>query len=208
MKNYNITLEEPGHRYMVDGVHKPGNITAIISDYLHGGVKSAYFTEQTADRGHIVHELLALDIMGRLKESSIDERLAGYLTSGRLLIKKLQLRPVLVEKKFYDATNDTVGQIDLLATSIFYPGKIILGDWKTGVAIHPDWDIQLCGGYAHGLTWVNGLLQPKHLLTDIVPLDFKLHKDGKCASVVTCTDFEKHYSAWPKIAADWHASKR
>jgi hypothetical protein len=74
----NITFDESAHLYRIDGARV---ISVTQAFALAGWVDTSYFKPEHAQRGHAVHRACELWVRGMLDESTVDDRIRGYLAA-------------------------------------------------------------------------------------------------------------------------------
>lgn len=137
------TFEPEPHRYTLGG-HPVPSVTqvlhacAMLPDYSR---LDPYYRV----RGSAVHRAIALDLLGRLDQHSVDEHTRPYLERARRLIDTLGIVPRVVEHRWALETSAGAyaGTLDLFCDSELGP---LLLDWKAG-----QWEsahaVQVAGGY-------------------------------------------------------------
>ncbi len=76
-----LTFDPAQHEYRWNGRVVP-SVTQILKSL--GLIDATWYTDEARDRGSMIHLATALDDRGELDESSVDERIAGYLAAWRL----------------------------------------------------------------------------------------------------------------------------
>jgi len=122
-----IEVDTHAHQYRIEGRIVP-SVTKILEavgliDYSHIPSSSR---QMALERGHLVHEAIALDLAGDLDEASAEEiGILGYVQAARDARAALGiLVPHAVEERVYHPSLDYAGTLDLRA------GNILI-DWKT-----------------------------------------------------------------------------
>lgn len=121
-----VTIDEQ-HVYRVRGRIVAGT-TSIIS--RAGLIDPRWFTEESRQRGRIVHKIAELEDRGKLDMSSIDPRLTGYAEAYRKFKRETRFRPFLIEWRFHDRVLDVCGTLDRLGEA--FDNDVLLVDLKTG----------------------------------------------------------------------------
>jgi len=145
-----IEYEEAGHRYWaVDAEGRrrflPG-VTHIIA--AAGLLDTSHFRPWHAERGRMAHLAIALEAQGLLIESSVDERLRGYLDAWRRW--RQIIGPHRIVRLEYTVGDPSLaggfaGRADM---EIEFAGDLWVVDTKTGGAA--DWHELQVGGYLRG----------------------------------------------------------
>ena len=121
-----VTIDKD-HVYRVRGRIVVGT-TSVIG--RAGLADPRWFTEESRQRGRIVHKIAELEDRGKLDLSSIDPRLIGYAEAYREFKRETQFRPFLIEWRFYDRVLDVCGTLDRLGEA--FEDEVLLVDLKTG----------------------------------------------------------------------------
>lgn len=145
---------DPNHIYRYNGAVIPG-VTAVLK--ACGIISDAWFTEQAAWRGSVIHRLLELSDLGDLaldwKADYMPEQaeeLDGYLAAWNKFRGETDFRTIAIEQpristdKRFAGTPDRIGEI--------YDGTEVLADIKTGhlqpwAALQLAAYSELCGVY-------------------------------------------------------------
>lgn len=111
-------------------------------------VDDDWYTEQSRQRGRFVHKAVMLEEQGRLDESTIDERLLGYIGAYRAFKRDVPLGPCeWLEQPLADPVLGFAGTPDQVRP---VRDVLTLLDLKSG-APHPTHALQT-SGYVHLLT--------------------------------------------------------
>lgn len=131
------------HLYLLDEMPIPPT-TAVLRET--GFLPDHAFTDPFyLERGGALHDAVALDLMGRLDETTVHHEIAPYLLRARYVVAMLGLEPRVVEKPLYDRVHRYGGTPDLVAFSTVLQCLVVL-DWKTG-GYEPGYELQLVGAY-------------------------------------------------------------
>lgn len=176
-----LTFDSAKHEYRFKGVIVP-SVTQILkavglSDYSH---IPADILQRTAERGHVVHEIIELYEMGTLDESSIDPALRGYFESY-LRAKDAGLlpqRPSAIEKMVYSEQYRYAGMLDQMY------GDDWINDLKTVRKPQAEVELQLS---AYWMTEHDLTVKPYKLTGTY------LHEDGSIADVI---DYRYNTPVW------------
>lgn len=120
-----------GHRYLVDGVERPG-VTSILR--ANGLMDVSHFTETAAARGTAVHLGCQLIDDGELDDVTIAPEIAPYLTAYRDFLAHMQPEWLYVEMLVADPVLGYAGTLDRAG---FLRGEPVIADIKTGEV--PPW---------------------------------------------------------------------
>lgn len=107
-----LTFTAETHEYQLDGKKVP-SVTQVLSEM--GFIDTRWFTEESRERGTLVHKLCELHDLGVLDEESVDPRLAGYLAAWKSFGVKTEFVWTSVEKPLahplfrYAGTPDRIG---------------------------------------------------------------------------------------------------
>ncbi len=141
-----LEFDAESHAYFFAGRPVPGVTTVLesvgIIDYsmIPEGARM-----MALERGRFVHSLCQFNDEGELEESTVDERLVGYLGAWLRFRDDTKFEPSLIEHRGYCATYAYAGTLD---RSGLMPGKSdILLDLKTTCA--PYWTAYQTAAYAN-----------------------------------------------------------
>ena len=123
----NLTFNEEIHEYRLDGRRLP-SVTTILSEMDF--IDSTWFTEESRQRGIIVHRLCELDDLGSLNPESVDPRLKGYLRAWQKYRDAEDLCFTHIEHRMASSRMGYAGTCDRVG--IDRKGRTILIDIKTG----------------------------------------------------------------------------
>ena len=122
-------FDEEQHVYRINGRRAPG-----VTETLHA-VRLLWDHSLTdpfyRERGTAVHKAIALDVLGRLDESTVDEHVRPYLHRARGVLQTLDAVPLVVEKPMFDPISHYGGCPDILFLARVL-SSLVLVDWKTG----------------------------------------------------------------------------
>jgi hypothetical protein len=123
-----LTFTEEGHEYRL-GNERLLSVTQILESV--GCINdSEWFTEEGRMRGRFVHKAIALAERGELDESTLDDRLAGYIAAYRRFVGEAEPGPcLLLETPLYDELLRYAGTPDQVRP-LFGEDTVI--DYKTG----------------------------------------------------------------------------
>lgn len=95
------------------------------------------------ERGRAIHTAMALELMGKLDESTLDERIVPFIERGRRWLEQLEVTPLVVEHRWCHTVLEYGGTLDLFCDSKV---GLLFIDWKSTM-FDPAYEIQLAGGY-------------------------------------------------------------
>lgn len=95
------------------------------------------------DRGKAIHAAMALELLGELDESSLDDRIVPFVERGRRWLEALDVQPVVIEHRWVHRVHRYGGTLDLFCESKLGP---LLIDWKS-TQYDDAYAIQVAGGY-------------------------------------------------------------
>lgn len=104
-----LAFDADKHEYRWNGRVIP-SVTTVIKSL--GLTNADWYTDDARDRGQMVHLATALDDRGELDESTVDERIAGYLDAWRHWRKVSGLVAEFIEQPVYSAELDYAGTPD------------------------------------------------------------------------------------------------
>lgn len=87
------------HEYRLDGKLIPG-VTAVLGAV--GIIETAWFREEAAWRGSVVHKCCELDDLGTIAQYEIDPKAEPYLDAYRAFKRDKAFRPLLIEQPLAD----------------------------------------------------------------------------------------------------------
>lgn len=130
-----LTFEPEGHVYRLHDAATPaawGQILPSVTQVLEavGLVDDEWFTEDSRTRGRYVHRMIQFHEREGLDESTVDPRLAGYLTAYRAFIRDMRPGPcLLLETPLADPTLRYAGTPDQVRE---IKNRLALIDHKSG----------------------------------------------------------------------------
>lgn len=133
------------HRYTLDGRGLRG-VTSAIRAAGHCGDAVSFYTEAARERGTAVHRMLQLEQDGELDETTVDERIAGYLSAWRAWKNAVRYLPLLTEQAIYCAEPEYAGTLD---SAGILNGALVVVDIKTGS--YPAWARLQLTAYMHAM---------------------------------------------------------
>ena len=194
MQNARLKFDEENHLYYLDGKPIP-SVTTVLADvglYPDFSMIDPWY----AERGSLVHLACHYDNQGRLNESTVDEKIAGYLESFRKFKNDYEVEIIESEMRlfneafWYAGTAD--GHCELNWNRV---RREALYDIKCGPPMH-GYQFQLAGyGYAKGL----------HYST--LRLGVYLKKDGSAPAVREYLDPDD-ISLFQSATNVYHAKRR
>lgn len=126
------TFEEAGHTYRLDGKLLTPVSTVLDWGQLKGSFQPGRGGLNLAARiGTAAHKAIALEIRGRLRESSVDRRVRPYLEAFRRFRDDQALMPLNIELMVWSDPMAIAGTLDMKAI-IGKERDQWLIDWKTG----------------------------------------------------------------------------
>ena len=171
-------------------------VTEILEE--GGVVDSTWFSGSSANRGIEVHCMCALDDAGTLDEFMVDDELAGYLKSWRLLKNHLELEILEIEREVVHEPFQYVGHLDRIVR--FNGSNDIVVDIKSGGAL--PWHSLQCALYAMAWAQVTKSKTPERGCV-------YLKKNGSMASITMFCDPEDFIVAKAAITiANWKRKNR
>ena len=163
-----VTINESG------ALLKLPSVTTILNPWSDFSQIRPEVLELAADRGELVHSLLARHLLGlEIFPGEITPEVMGHFNSGRRWADKYLLRTVLVERELVDEDWNYIGHPDLIGELRGDQGVLSLWDWR-GATYQITHAVQL-GGY-YGLARKAG-----YDVRRVGPL--YLRKDGKVPNV-------------------------
>lgn len=142
------------------GYTRVSDVLSIFQAYAHVPRDKLRKAQET---GTLVHEAIEKYLKGSF--FPLPSKEAGYFSSFLKWHSAFELKPLVIEERFYNDDLHLTGRVDLLAE---LNGKITLIDFKTGSWAHPEiWKLQ-------GTFY-------KHLITEFEIKDFlfvQLNRDG------------------------------
>ena len=134
-----LTFDAEKHEYRLDGKVIP-SVTQVLSPLYSWDHINPEVLRQKAELGTSVHYACELDNHGNLDESSVHEKVAGYLEGWRLFKREMKPEILLNEKRLYHPTRGYAGTLDL---NLRMQGRLWLTDLKASVALYPQVGVQL-----------------------------------------------------------------
>lgn len=126
----------PGSR-RVPSVTQVLEATGIAPDF-------SFLDPYYRERGRAIHTAMSLELLGRLDDSTLDDRVRPFIEHGRAWLEALEVTPLVVEHRWCHTVLEYGGTLDLFCESKLGP---LLVDWKS--TFHdPAYEIQVAGGYA------------------------------------------------------------
>lgn len=136
-------FDEAEHRYAImPGSRHVPSVTQVLEaagmapDLSH---LDAFYR----DRGRAVHRAMALHLVGRLDESTLDPRVAPFVEHGKAWLELVEAEPIAVEFRWVHTRLEYGGTLDLLCASKLGP---LIVDWKSTFT-DPAYEVQVAGGY-------------------------------------------------------------
>lgn len=133
------------HRYWLEpsGVELP-SVTTVLKEtrMIDYSMIPQEVLLAASKRGTVVHQAVALALWDDLDQSSVDERIAGYLAAAMRFIEESQIQVLQVETRVWSATYRYAGTFDL--KGVFPDGTQAVVDWKTGLVM-PGHRLQVAG---------------------------------------------------------------
>jgi len=134
-----LTFEEEGHKYFLDGVEIP-SVTTVIGAVLDDN--AGFYTEESRLRGTVVHLACELDDLGTLDESALDEEIHPYLEGYRKF--KREHEPIWegIECRLFHPHYRYASTLDRYGSAMFNSmRRRCVGEIKTG-GMSPNYNIQ------------------------------------------------------------------
>ncbi len=135
-----LRFDEESHTYWV-GERKLPSVTTILSEMglSHDFSKVSSFYAQ---RGTAVHKAVELVDKGTLDETTLDPRIAGYVSGYRRFLRESGYQAEHWEVPLYSESLRVAGTIDKLGK---LGGRFGILDIKTSRTLDPSVELQLCG---------------------------------------------------------------
>ena len=121
-----LTFDPKRHEYRIDGEVVP-SVTQILGEA--GLIDDRWYTAKTQVRGRTVHIVTALDDLGELDESLVDDEHRGYLDAWRSFKADTKCEIVALEAKVCNVALRYAGILD---RQLRIDGVQLLADIKTG----------------------------------------------------------------------------
>lgn len=122
-----LTFDPEAHEYHLDGQRLMSVTDVLRSVQL---IDDSWFDEEARVRGRYVHKAIAYEERGGLDESSVDERLAGYLAAYRAFVREVEPGAcLLVEEPLAHPIHRYAGTVDQVRP---IAGKLAVLEHKTG----------------------------------------------------------------------------
>lgn len=122
-----FAFDEAAHIYTLNERVLAG-VTGSIRKAGHMGTAVDFYTDFARERGTAVHHMLKLAQEDDLDESTIDERLAGYLAAWKNWKNAVRYMPLLTEQPIYCAEPEFAGTLD---SAGILNGRLVVLDLKT-----------------------------------------------------------------------------
>jgi len=143
-----FTFDEAHHHYVLEpdehgrGHRRVPSVTQVLE---HAGMSPdfSHLDPYYMERGSAIHRAVALDMLGKLDESTLDERIIPYVENARTWLSSLEVTPLIVEFRWVHTVLEYGGTLDLFCESKL---GLLLIDWKA-VIYDRSYAIQLAGGY-------------------------------------------------------------
>ncbi len=124
-----FAFDPESHTYTLDGRTIPG-VTDVLKAEGFIDTSNPWYTDWHRDRGHYVHEAIALDVQGELDADTLDPAIEGLVASARRYWSALpDLRIAAIEEPIHHPVHQYGGTLDL-AIAGGHRDSII--DWKAG----------------------------------------------------------------------------
>ena len=107
-----LTFDEAAHRYTLDGV-EVSSVTQVLEPFDDWSSVPPDVLEAARDRGTRVHAACALDLLGTLDESSVDDEVAPYLLQFRRFLVESRFEAALSEHQVWSGRLGYAGTLDL-----------------------------------------------------------------------------------------------
>lgn len=141
-----VRFEREGHTYTLAS----GVVVPSLSEVIRESGRFPPFPETPKmdflrNRGTLVHQAIAYALRGTLDQSSVDERIKGYLEAASNVMADLELQPLEIELVLVDRSHRYAGALDLLCKD--RRDALVIIDWKTG-GWYEEY-LARAGGYIH-----------------------------------------------------------
>lgn len=137
-----FTFDEPTHVYAVGSRAVP-SVTQVL-EAVGMAPDLSHLPEYYRGRGQAIHRAMALQLLGTLDWSTLDERILSFVEHGAEFIETVGAKPLVVEHRWVHTALEYGGTLDLFCDSKLGP---LLIDWKSTFT-DPAYDVQVAGGYA------------------------------------------------------------
>lgn len=138
-----FVFDEAGHRYvMMPGSRHVPSVTQVL-ELVGMAPDFSFLDPYYRDRGRAIHKAMSLELLGKLDESTVDERVMPFIENGRRWLELLEVTPLVVEHRWCHTVLEYGGTLDLFCESKLGP---LLVDWKA-TQHDPAYDVQVAGGY-------------------------------------------------------------
>lgn len=133
-----LTFDEASHSYFWQGKPVPGVTSVLNALHNFDNVPEAII-KPAQDRGTAVHLACEYDDKGILDESSLDDRIVGYLQAWRQFRSDNATEWTHIEHQCFHKVLRYAGTLDRAGT---INGDKWLIDIKTSITSHPVWGVQ------------------------------------------------------------------
>ncbi|MCP4871607.1 MAG: hypothetical protein GY898_23100 [Proteobacteria bacterium] len=134
-------FDEANHVYALGSRHVP-SVTQVLE-----GTGMAPDLSHLPDfyrrRGSAIHKALALHLVGKLEQASLDERIRPFVEAGQAWLELVEARPKVVEHRWVHSVLEYGGTLDLFAETKLGP---LFVDWKATM-MDEAYEVQVAGGY-------------------------------------------------------------
>ena len=161
-----------GHHKRVPSVTQVLDVAGMSPDFSH---LDPWYME----RGRAIHTAMALELLGELDESSLDERIVRFIEAGRRWLDVMNAEPLVVEHRWVHRVNQYGGTLDLFCDSKVGP---LLIDWKA-TQFDESYAVQVAGGYEPLLL--------EAAEENAVPIEPSIVRGARCAVVTLGTEMPK-----------------
>lgn len=114
----------------------PDEMRVAALSVAHRAQRSA-----AATKGTDIHRLAEKLVAGL--EVDVPDELMSHVSSAVAFMDDWQISPLATETVVYNLTHGYAGTLDMIATTPWVPGGVVLIDWKTGAGIYDETALQL-----------------------------------------------------------------
>ncbi len=136
-------FNEETHVYALPGSRHVPSVTQVLEG-TGMAPDFSFLPDYYLHRGQAIHKAMALHLVGRLEEASLDERIRPFVEAGQEWLELVEARPIVIEHRWVHTVLEYGGTLDLFAHTRLGP---LLVDWKTSI-MDEAYEVQVAGGYA------------------------------------------------------------
>jgi hypothetical protein len=126
-----LEFVEQGHLYTYRGMRVP-SVTDLLDEF--NLIDTTWYREYHAWRGSVVHKCCELLDLNDLDESSVDERVLGYIEAYRAFKSDLHFEPLAIERRIFHPQLRVAGTFDRVGMMGKFPALVDLKSGKPTAA--------------------------------------------------------------------------